>query len=158
MKFSRANAPKARPLIFIHNNLAQIGYCQRSHDRFRPNEPHIWGRALDTLLICSACTVYASCFFQLLQACIYTDGGRISWSTKKSFFASSSFAYWRILIGFCFGSLVIFFFSVSLCYFLCCFLFVSFAVYLLFFFACSFFSLFGGPLTFWCRHTEVNVY
>lgn len=63
MKFSRANAPKARPLIFIHNNLAQIGYCQRSHDRFRPNEPHIWGRALDTLLICSACTVYASCFF-----------------------------------------------------------------------------------------------
>src|SRR4051794_39753235 len=58
----------------------------------------------DLLCLYSLCLV----FFQLLQACIYTDGGRISWSTKKSFFASSSFAYWRILIEFCFGSLVIF--------------------------------------------------
>jgi hypothetical protein len=94
----------------------------------------------DLLCLYSLCLV----FFQLLQACIYTDGGRISWSTQKSFFASSSFAYWRILIGFCFGSLVVFFpflfpFVISFV------VYFSFLLLFIYSFLLDFFSLFGGP-------------
>lgn len=53
-----------------------------------PNEPHIRGRALDTLLICSACTVYASSFASCYSAfgSIYTDGGRNPGVLKSPFF------------------------------------------------------------------------
>ena len=73
-----------------------------------PNEPHIRGRALDTLLICSACTVYASSFASYYSAfgSIYTDGGRNPGVLKSPFFFFNFFffAFWRILIGFCSGS------------------------------------------------------
>lgn len=72
-------------------------------------------------------------FFQLLLACIYTDGGRISWSTKKSFFFFLLFAFFFCILAdfnrILFGEALFF---CLLCLFLCDFFFRFFLLFIYF--------------------------